>query len=138
MLTSGNEQGYAALVNVAGSSVDLYRYTSGVATGLYTHSTGMLTDKWYTLGVETKGDIHRLYCALSSGLSYDDSAVFDTAYLQTTVTDATYGSGTIGFLAQGLARFDDLVVESLDDRHLPADQITVSGQALFRTIAPFD
>lgn len=139
MLASGHEQGYAALLNAASNNWGLYRYTSGVATGLYTHSTGVSTDKWYTLGVEAKDSTHRLYCALSSGLSYDDSAVFDAAYLRTTVVDATYSSGKIGFLAQGtLGRFDDVVVESLADQHVPADQITVTGQALFRTIAPFD
>ena len=140
MLTTGYEQCYASLLYTSGAgSLGLYRYASGVPTTLYSTANTYFPDKWYTLGVESKGSTQRLYCALSSALSYDDSAVFSATHLKTTVTDATYSSGKIGFLANGaLGRFDDVVVESLGDKHVPADQITVSGQALFRTIAPFD
>lgn len=145
MLTSGNEQGYGALINTRNGTLKVYRYTSGESTELYAYSSAFLSEdyhnfahKWYTLGVQVIGASHRLYCSLSSGLNYDDSTVFTPAYLRATVTDATYNSGKIGVLCRGtLGRFDDVVVESLEDKHVPADQITLTGQALFRTIAPF-
>jgi len=76
--------------------------------------------------------------ALSSGLDYDDSEIFGDSHLKKSFTDATYASGKVGLMSQStLGRFDDVVLESIEDKVVPADQITVSGQAVFRTIAPF-
>jgi len=138
-LTEGTEDGYALTVGAGGNHVSVVRYDNGTPTTLYTTGMDIDSGRWYTLGVESKDDEHRVYAALSSTLLYDDSKVFEGDYLKKSLTDATYSSGDVGFLSQStLGRFDDVVIESIEDKVVPADQITVSGQVVFRTIAPFD
>ena len=137
-LTEGAEAGYALMLNTGGDTLSVLEYTTGTPTTLYSTGVTMEADRWYTLGIQAKGSAHRVYEALSSGLDYDDSEIFGDSHLKKSFTDATYASGKVGLMSQStLGRFDDVVLESIEDKVVPADQITVSGQAVFRTIAPF-
>ena len=92
---------------------------------------------WYVIGVIAKGAIHRIYAAAASALS-DDDDVFSAEYLQHEFSSGTFTSGKCGVMCyQALGRFDAVKVVSLQNKMIPADQITLSGKAIFRTIAPF-
>lgn len=139
ILTTGSEDGYSAQVDSDGDALNIYRYTTGSPTLLDDPTLLATVDKWYTIGVLSRGSTHRVYAAMSSGLLYDDESIFEEGYLLSTVTDANHTTGKCGVVSIGtLGRFDDVVLQSIEDKVIPADQITVSGKAIFRTIAPFD
>lgn len=131
--------GYHAHLNVATETLGIYRYASGGSTTLYTTGFPAVPDRWYTLGIMAHGSAHAVYCALSSGLGYDDSTVFEDAHRMHAFTDTTYLTGRIGFLSyETWGRFDTVVIEDIGDKHVPDDQVAVTIEAVFRTISPFD
>lgn len=141
VLSSGYEQGYALEMDAGSGDLAVCEYTSGQRSVLesVTPSFALTTNRWYTMGAVVKGSRHRVYCALSSALSYDDTALFAPAHLQAALTDTSHASGRCGVLSRGtLGRFDQCVVTSLEDRFLPGDQVTVSIDAVFRTLHPFE
>jgi len=139
LLASGNEQGYGALLDTTDDRLHIYRYTSGALTAIASPVIAAEPDRWYTMGVITEEDTHNVYAALSSGLAYDDSTLYTTGNLLHTFTDSTYDTGKCGLRSNNtLGRFDNVYLESRDDKMQPTDQITIEGKAIFRTITPFD
>ena len=137
-LTAGTEDCYAALLDVTNSKLLVREYTNGAITQHANPGFLSEVDRWYVIGVISKGSTHDIYAQAASLLDNDDD-VFDSAYLLATVTDATYATGQCGVMSiSTLGRFADVRLEGLLDRHIPADEITLTGQAIFRTIAPFN
>ncbi len=145
--TPGVEQGYKAQVtmqvipgDIFSAGMEIVRLTSGVETGLDSIDKANVTvGRWYTMGVMAKGSAHRVYLALTSGLGYDDDNVFQTEHLKFAFTDATFASGKCGVVVESTqGRFDEVVIESITDRVVPTDEVTLAGSALFRTVSPFD
>lgn len=141
-LTSGNEQGYTAFVIPNSDAVAITKFTSGVGSNIATASFSCDYDRWYTLGVTMKGTTFKAFATLSSTIGYDDDAVFDDDYellLFGAKTDADYDTGKIGLISyESRARFDAVELKNLDDKLIPADEVNIYGEAVFRTITPFD
>jgi len=138
-LTEGNEIGYVVVLDITNDLVRVRRYSgsSVSVTLLDSEEMTLAVDTWYVIGVLARWDTHYIYVAAVADLT-DDADVFDPAHLQLTISDSTYSSGKIGLISVStLGRFDAIVLESVDDRVIPDDEITVSGKAIFRTLAPF-
>jgi hypothetical protein len=136
-LTEGAEDGYAALLDVANDQLLIREYSGGSVTLLGSPAFTCAVDTWYVVGVIAKDDNFRLYAAPAGSLS-DDDDVFGDAYLLAVVEDATFAGGHCGVMSVGtLGRFDEVKLTSREDKVVPADTITLQGQAIFRTIAPF-
>jgi len=136
-LTEGAEDTYAALLDVTNDELLVREYAAGTPTNLDNPAFTSAVDTWYVVGVIAKGDTFRVYATAASNLS-DDDDVFDAAYLLSTVVDATLATGKCGVMSiSTLGRFDAVKLSSLPDRVIPADEITLAGQAIWRTIAPF-
>jgi len=137
-LVSGTEQGYVALIDTLGNEVEVLRYATGAASTIDVPAFTAKKDSWYTMGLLVKGGDHRVYAALSSSLEYDDEDVFSEDHLLSSFEDSNYGSGYVGLMSiSTLGRFDDILITDLSDHMVPADEISVEGKAIFRTIAPF-
>ena len=137
-LTAGAEDCYAALLDVANDRLLVREYAAGAITQHDNPVFGSLVDTWYVIGVIARGSTFRVYAKAAAALTNDDD-VFDAANLLSTVIDATYTTGQCGVMSiSTLGRFDEVRLEGVVDRHIPADEITLEGQAIFRTIAPFN
>jgi hypothetical protein len=135
--SEGLEDMYAAVLDTANNKVLVREYTNGSATQHDNPSFSCAVDTWYTIGVIVKGSEFRIFATASSNLT-DQDDIFSSDYLLSTVTDSTIASGYCGVLSiSTLGRFDDVKLVSLQDKVIPADQITLEGKAIFRTIAPF-
>lgn len=105
--------------------------------------TPVQSNLWYTLGVRARGFYSEIYVAPTAALAEDDYAVFDSAYRKLvtvllTIAPGQYNpNGYVGVHSTGNARFDRFTVYGVPDTFAPDDQITLSGKAVFRTIAPF-
>jgi len=136
-LGEGFEDCYAALLDIANDKLLVREYTSGSITQHDNPDFTCAVDTWYVVGVIAKGSTFRVYATAASNLS-DDDDVFDESYLLSTVTDSTLTTGKCGVMSiSTLGRFDDVKLTSLQDKVIPADEITLEGKAIFRTIAPF-
>jgi hypothetical protein len=136
-LTAGAEDCYAALLDVTNDDLLVREYANGTPTALATVAFTSAVDTWYVLGVVAKGSTFRVYGTAATSLT-DDDDVFDEAYLLATVEDTTLSGGQCGVMSVStLGRFDEVKLVSLEDKFVPADTITLEGQAIFRTIAPF-
>jgi len=136
-LTEGAEDCYVALLDIAGDQVEVGEYEAGVYDGSSSPAFVCAVDTWYTIGVIAKGTNHRVYATASSNLS-DEDDVFDAGYLVAEFADGTFTSGKCGVMGYNtLIRADEVKLVSLQDKVVPADEITLQGWALFRTIAPF-
>lgn len=138
-LTAGKQQGYEALVEY-GDTLSVYRYASGsIDSTLATETfTGVDYDRWYTLGIIAKGSQQKVFAALSSAIEFDDNAVFDEDYLYVDVEDATYDNGQVGLVSDTtLGRFDNVVVNDIEDIFEKNDRLRIVGDVIFRTITPF-
>lgn len=136
-LTEGTEDCYAAVLDIANDVVLVREYANGAITQHDNPALVSAVDTWYTVGVEAKGSTFRVYATATSDLT-DDDDVFAAAYLLATVTDATLTTGKCGVMSiSTLGRFDEAKLVSLQDKHIPADTLTLEGKAIWRTIAPF-
>ena len=136
-LTEGTEDCYAAVLDIANDKVLVREYNNGAVTQKDDPAFTCVVDTWYTIGVIVKGSEFRVYATASANLT-DEDDVFSAAYLLSTVTDATFTTGKCGVMSiSTLGRFDEVKLVSLQDRMIPADQITLTGKAVFRTVAPF-
>lgn len=136
-LTEGTEDCYAALLDISNDDLLVREYANGSVTQHDNPAFTCAIDTWYVVGVVTEGSTFKVYATAASNLS-DDDDVFCDDYLLSTVTDSTLSSGKCGVMSVStLGRFDEAKLVSLQDRVVPADQITVTGQAIYRTIAPF-
>jgi hypothetical protein len=136
-LTEGAEDCYAVLIGTSGDLLSFIELTNGSASTLDSESFTSAPDTWYTVGVIAKGSQFKVYATATANLT-DDDDVFSDSYLIMTVTDASYTSGKCGVMCYTApGRFDDVKLVSLQDRVVPADDITVEGKAIWRTIAPF-
>ena len=142
-LVEGTEDCYAALIDTANDKVLIREYNNGAITQ---HDDPVLItspDEWVTVGVMAKGSTFYVYAVNCdrydpSVLISDDDDVFAEAHLKATVTDATHTSGKCGVMSiSTLGRFDEVKLVGIADHIVPADTLTLSGQAIFRTIAPF-
>jgi len=137
-LTVGAEDCYAALLDITNNKLLVREYAAGAVTQHANPAFNSKVNVWYVIGVVVQGSTFKVYAHPVTGLSTDDH-VFDAANLLATVTDATYDTGQCGVMSiSTLGRFDEVKLEGLSDRHIPADEITLEGQAIFRTIAPFN
>ena len=137
-LTAGTEDCYAALLDVTNQQVDIREYNNGAITALDSPAFSVAREAWYVMGVIANGSTLKVFVKRADSLT-DDEHVFDDANLVSTVTDGTWTTGQCGVMTiDNLSRFDDAFLEVLSDRHVPADEITLTGQAIFRTIAPFN
>jgi hypothetical protein len=136
-LTEGTEDCYAAVLDIANDVLLVREYANGAVTQHDNPAFTCAVDTWYTVGVIAEGSSFRVYATASSNLS-DEDDVFSSSYLLTTVTDTTLTSGSCGVMSiSTLGRFDEAKLVGLRDKVVPADQITLEGKAIFRTIAPF-
>jgi hypothetical protein len=136
-LTEGAEDCYAALLDISNDVILVREYAAGSSTQHDNPAFTCAVDTWYTIGVIAKGSTFYIYATASSNLT-DDDDVFASAYLLSTVTDATLTSGSCGVMSiSTLGRFDEVNLVSKQDKVVPADDITLEGKAIFRTIAPF-
>ena len=137
-LTAGDEDCYAAVLDITNGELEIRRYDDGAVTLLEHPEFSSAREAWYVLGVIAEGDTFKIFAKRADSLT-DDEHVFDAANLITTVVDATWASGQCGVMSiDALSRFDDVLLQGIADRHVPADKITLTGQAIFRTIAPFN
>lgn len=136
-LTAGAEDTYAAMLDIGEDKLLIREYVAGAITEHDNPAFTCAVDTWYVVGVIMKGSTFKVYATAAPNLS-DDGDVFDESYLLSTVTDSTLASGKCGVIsASTLGRFNNAYLVSLQDQMIPADTITVEGQAIFRTIAPF-
>lgn len=136
-LTEGAEDTYAALLDVTNDKLLVREYAAGAITQHANPDFTSAVDTWYVVGVIAKGGVFRVYATAASNLS-DDDDVFSSTYLLSTVEDATLTTGKCGVMSiSTLGRFDEVKLSSLQDKMIPADEITLSGEAIWRTIAPF-
>jgi len=136
-LTAGTEDCYVAYIYPGSDELLIGAYENGSYGSAGTPSFTCDLDTWYVIGVIVKGTTHRVYAVAASALS-DDDDVFSAEYLQLEFSSGTFTSGKCGVMCyQALGRFDEVKLVSLQDKMIPADQITLSGKAIFRTIAPF-
>ncbi len=104
--------------------------------------TALQSNVWYTLGVRARGFYSEIYLAPTATLA-EDYAIFAAAHRKLATMLMTIGpgqynpNGYCGVHGVGNARFDRFAVYRVPDAFAPDDQITLSGKAVFRTIAPF-
>jgi len=144
-ITSGSEDCYVFALNLSNDNAYFNKLVAGassaVATNVDTDDT-LTSDTWYWLGFEAKGSQLNLYYSDTEPEGDTNSEklrnLLDFSNRLFSETDASHPSGDVGFYCyEALGRFDDLYVESLEDRHVPADQVTIQAAALMRTIYPF-
>jgi len=133
----GVEDTYTALLDVTNDKLLVREYSNGSPAQLDNPDFTSAVDTWYVVGVVAKGDTFRVYATAASNLD-DDDDVFNGGYLLSTVEDATLTTGKCGVMSiSTLGRFDEVKLSSLQDKMIPADEITLEGKAIWRTIAPF-
>ncbi len=138
-LVAGTEDCYAAVLEMTTDKLIVYEFNNGSRTNKFSPDFGsdVVVDTWYTIGVIVKGTISRVYATATANLT-DLDDVFASSYLLATMTDGTFTSGQCGVMnISALGRFDEVKLVSLQDKMIPADTVTLSGKAIFRTIAPF-
>jgi hypothetical protein len=136
-LTEGTEDCYAAVLDTANDQVLVREYNNGAVTQKDAIAMVVSPNEWFIIGVIAKGSTFQVY-VVPEVLVSDDDDIFDEANLRFTVTDATHTTGKCGVMSiSTLGRFDEAKLWSLRDKVAPSDTITLTGTAIFRTIAPF-
>lgn len=136
-LTEGAEDCYCALLDTGSDVVRIREYANGAYANRSSPAFSCAPSVWYVMGVLCKGSTYTVYATAASNLS-DDDDVFDDAYYLGFLVDATLSSGQCGVMSVStLGRFTDISIEQITDRFVAADEVTLTGQALWRTIAPF-
>jgi len=111
------------------------------------YSITLETGTEYILGVQahyedaSAGSIFRVYACAASAVSSDDEVFSDTYEIYTNSTSLYLyidEDTELGFVTyNGRAKFRNFYFENLNNLFEPEDEITVSGQAVFRTVSPF-
>jgi len=127
--TTGSEDGYLFLHYA--DYAYLYEYTGGDFTNLQSKRIADLVDEVFYLGVLAKGDSIKCF------ISTDKDTLFQAQNVVLDVTDSTHSGTRFGVNVDYGARLTDVRFEEIKDLHVPADSLTLTGQALFQTIVPF-
>ena len=137
-LTEGAEDCFVAYLDITTDRLRVHRFDNGVdAVVEGENDFECAVDTWYTIGVINKGIWFKVYAAPTASLTEDDD-IWDDQYFYVNGSSPYHPSGMAGVISIGtLGRFDEVKLLNIQDKVVPADEITLQGWAIFRTIAPF-